>query len=67
MSTPNVERILVAESYGYRVKKVVDLPEKKTLNEADHISGSFADQHMRGNKVIHCVADPAIDGNESYK
>ena len=36
---------------------MADPPERKILNEADHISHSVADLHVRENNAVHCVAN----------
>ena len=67
MSTPTVDRILVApKSYvvnsdrSYRVHKVANLPEREILNFADPQFSHLVDPHVRRNNVIHCAADPQV-------
>ena len=49
-----------SESYRYRVKNAVDPREREILNVADQHSHSVVDPHVRGDNVIHCVADPHV-------
>ena len=66
MLAATIERLLIApknsvynsyswrESFGYRVKKVEKIPEKKILNAVHPYFLQYS------NNVIHCVADPQV-------